>query len=157
MNYQIRRMKKLNPIFLLLLIILSCEPEPEDSSTEYTLINSTPCPVEVTGYLNGEVLDTYLIDENADFYKSFNSFVQSGAIYPPPFEPHADSCLVVYCGTDSVTHLRSYDDLYFSSPIKNLFHEDDYEIETDGERVSYVFEFTQEDYERAMEINRRSN
>ncbi len=142
-------MKKFSIFLLFILFIFCCKPEPEDPSTEYTLINSTPCPVEVTGYLNGEVLDTYFIDENAEFYKSFNSFVQTGAIYPPPFEPYADSCVVIYCDSYSITHLRSYEDLYFSSPIKNLFHDGDYEIETSGERVSYVFEFTQEDYERA--------
>lgn len=141
-------MKKIIPVFLSLFFIFSCEPQPEDAFTEYTLINSTPCPVEVTGYLNGEVLDTYFIDENADFYKPFTSSPEE-TVYPPPFEPYADSCVVVYCGIDSVTHLRSYNDFYFSSPIKNLFHDDDYEIEASGERVSYVFEFTQEDYDRA--------
>ncbi len=146
-------MKKLSPIFLVLVFIFSCEPEPEEPSTEYTLINSTACPIEVTGYLNGEILDTYLIDENADFYKSFDSSIETGAIYPPPFRPYADSCVVIYCDRYSITHLRTYEDLYFSSPINNLFIEDDYKMETYGERVSYVFEFTDEDYQKAVELN----
>jgi hypothetical protein len=33
-------------------------------------------------------------------------------------------------------------------------NEDDYEVEASGEKVSYIFEFTEEDYERAVEINR---
>ena len=126
-------MKKLSPIFTILLFIFSCDRGASKGFTKYQLFNSTPSPVEVKGYYDGDIVDSYLINKNSNFEKIFTSSDSREILYPPPFDSFIDSIVVVYCGSDSVTHLRSYDDLYFSSPIKNLFSDDDYEIESTGD------------------------
>lgn len=146
-------MKKFPLLSLLLLIIFSCDRGVDPSSTEYNLLNSTSCEVQVRGYYEGEIIDTYVINKNSDITKTFFSSDPGEIVYPPPFDSFIDSCVVTYCNEYNITHVAEYSQFDITKPIHSLFNEDHYEISVDKDNYFYKFEFTEEDYERAVKIN----
>jgi hypothetical protein len=126
----------------------SCQ-EPISGWTKHVYRNSSDHIVELRSYSNGNEYKSFTLKQVED--KVFDNFASEGKNNPPFDEPRyigVDSVVTIFDDTLSIMYDRGRLD---GNPMRI----ENYElVEGETEPYIYLFEFTNEDYERALERGR---
>ncbi len=137
-------------LFFLCLVFLSCDANVEFSGwTKHIYRNNTDHKVELSYYIDNVKYESFQLAQEAE--KVFDNFPSEGKNNPPFDEPRyigVDSVVTIFDDTLSIMYDRGRLD---GNPMRI----ENYElVEGEKEPYIYLFEFTNEDYERALERGR---
>ena len=148
----LNKMKAIISILIIALLFSCGTGEPMDIVHEYVVKNTSTHNVKLIVYERLPKEDNSFIDSNIVYIISQNKEIKMSYIdvlVDCPFDLFNDSAFVIFDDTKQLIYRQN------DGQVRNILHVNNFKLEkVDDYFYQYVYEFTDEDYEYAIEIKK---